>query len=374
MSSSHAGSREPAWELLMPRAVRSLAVSRHPPALIWTGFQHRLYAHRLDADGKPEASEFHESWRALHTERGELVRASIETADVLTPPDRVVEPVVAETAKLTERARALLETAVHARFPTARAWLRFASSERLRESATGAFSAARVLAVSPAGRNVAIASARETTLKVIDVAGNAERTFALGDVHALAWAPSGRTLAVATTLGLYLVEAPVDPRAALASEWRAIQSQHGAGKTAFWARLESDARPEVTDWLLRQLEPPYRDEPIVLDVLDAVRCLARRRQPVDVERLLRARASLPARRGFPGLADYREEVDWLVEVARAVERGERCFCKLAFPTPRHHGALEREGSLHRCTVCGKRWRIEAEAERSSVERFRISPA
>lgn len=382
------GEREPAWELALPRAVRSLALSTRHSAFVWTGFNDRLYVHRLDALGRPEPKEAFDPFRTFHTTEGDAIRAFLggptvrSEAEARSPLEDHTGPQIGERVDLRPEARGLVQTAFQAgsvpSLPTARAWLRLASTDRLARHTTGSFTTARVLAVSPSGRNVAIAAAKEPTLKVADLTTGLERTFMLGTVGALAWAPDGRSLAVSTHLGLFLVESPPDTRAALESEWRTMQAQRGAGKNAFFTRLDADPRPEVTDWLLKRLEPPYRDEPIVLDVLDLVHCLVRRRQPVDLERLVRIRAQLPARRGFPGLADYREEVDWLIEVVRALERGEGCRCNLPFPTPRHHGSLERVGpapgggALYACTVCGRRFRVEEEDSREGSGRFQVT--
>jgi hypothetical protein len=198
--------REPAWELVVPVAVRSLAIAPRGRALVWSSYQNRVFAHRLDARGRPDPTPCFDAFRATHSGDGELVRASGEWAEVLGPPDALVAPPAVARAPLVEPARALIESSFYTRFSTARAWLRFASNERLARPATSAFPTGGALAVSPAGRHVAVARLVEAPVQWVDLVSGVERDFALGTVSALAWSPDGRRLAASTSLGLYVIE------------------------------------------------------------------------------------------------------------------------------------------------------------------------
>lgn len=221
------------------------------------------------------------------------------------------------------------------------------------------------IAVSPSGRFVATFAEEEPTVEIVDLVLGKARSFRTQSTprHAV-WAPNGRRLVVALVEGLAIVELGADPHASLDSQWRAAISDDRHDDAAFFERLVTDARPTVTEWLTRQLEPEPDEPSMPFRVASAARALAKRAQPVDLARVKRARERLPARSG--GFRDYRGAVDHLIRVLEAIERGERCACSAGFLRPADHGSLEeqsadrREGStifVYACAICRRRWRV-----------------
>jgi hypothetical protein len=167
--------------------------------------------------------------------------------------------------------------------------------------------------------------------------------------------------------GLAILELGADPDAALDSHWRTVMADTRHDDAAFFHKLETDMRPVVTEWLMRQLEGPLDDPHLAMRVATAARALAKRRVLLDTARIKAARLKLPLGRG--GFSDYRTTLDRLVTVVESVARGDKCLCPIGFSTVQSHGQLDTLSEtvdrktcttawLTRCRVCGRRWRIE----------------
>lgn len=231
------------------------------------------------------------------------------------------------------------------------------------------------LHVSPGGRFGAARYSGARVVALVDLASGNRRTLEPREtIRALAWSPSGRSLAVATQAGVQVFElgGEVGPRL------DATLAETGSeARPALFERLARDPSSAATEWLLRLLERDAPDDDAAAVLLAATRCLAKRRRPVDRARLEAARAKLPERPGLAGLADYRRHLEWLALVLDHARTGAACNCGLAFPSALDHGSLECTGSepsnafevsLHRCTVCRRRWRVARELDpRTGIE-------
>jgi hypothetical protein len=208
-------------------------------------------------------------------------------------------------------------------------------------------------AVSPSGRFVVLLNAFEgEPLRVIDLVTRKVRGFPASGPWGGVFAPSGRKIAFCAESGLAVLELGADPLASLDQQWRDALAHDRDDHPAFFERLVKDRRPQVTEWLLRQLEGNLEDEHLGFRIDTATRSLAGRRELLDLDRLERARRALEGR---PTLAAL---VERLERIVRGITRGERCLCSAGFDTPREHGQLEAvEAHVSRCRACGRRWRI-----------------
>ena len=266
------------------------------------------------------------------------------------------------------------------RLPTARAAHSFAENVAVLDQIVGPNGD---LYFSPGGRFVAHLGPGGTEVAVLDLATRKRRIFPPSVIpRALAWAPSGRMLAVSTDMrtgfraSVLLLTLGEDVTTQLDAEY-AVLAEKPDSRLALVERLERDPSAGATEWLVRVLERGAASDETAQEVVAAARCLARRRQLVDLERVKAARALLPERAGVAGLADYRSLLDWLALVLERARAGDRCTCNLSFPSALDHGSLEVTGrepstksvvTLSRCTVCGRRWRIAREVnQRTGVE-------